>query len=638
MGRLGATFLLDLSRRLSRAEKQLILLLIDSALAPLAWLSVTGLPQVWVFWMQAPFGLVLELSLLSLTGGVASYFVGVHRIKLKSFDFAGVLKTGLVALFAAGTMGLVRNVVLAQGTFSDLLSFAVVYPLLMSGFRQALLGLYLAVLRNGKVIRNVVIYGAGETGMQLAAALRSHDTIRVVAFVDDSAQVQGQTIVGLRVYAPVQIDRLATKYRVSRVLLALPSTSSARLTNIARDLSAKGFDVHRLPSFAQLIGEEAIVDALEPVPTGAILGRDPVHVLQPDAAHAYQDKVVLVTGAGGSVGSELCRHLLRYRPKTLILFEMCELALYTVHRELVAQGDLGAIEIVPILGSVTDPRLVQRLFAEAAVDVVLHAAAYKHVPLVEANPMAGLVNNVFGTRTLAEAAVEASVRRFILVSTDKAVRPTNVMGASKRLAELVVQDMATRARNTDFSIVRFGNVLGSSGSVVPLFKEQIARGGPVTLTHEDVTRYFMTIAEAADLVLIAGALPKSRGPHAGDLFVLDMGRPVRIRDLAERMIRSSGLRVKTADDPAGDIEIVVTGLRPGEKLHEELLIAPGMLATPHEKILRAQENGISTMEMARALQDLRRAEAMGDVPAALSVVQRHVEGFAGQIGNTQRCA
>jgi len=357
------------------------------------------------------------------------------------------------------------------------------------------------------------------------------------------------------------------------------------------------------------------------------LGRDPVNDLRPEASDAYGGKCILITGAGGSVGSELCRQLLRYKPKTIVLFDVSEIALYTIERELAGRADAAEINFIPILGTVTEARQVRALLAEHAVDVIFHAAAYKHVPLVESNPIAGLVNNVLGTRTLAEAALEEGVKRFILISTDKAVRPTNVMGASKRMAEFVVQDMARRSNSTDFSIVRFGNVLGSSGSVVPLFREQIKRGGPVTLTHEDVTRYFMTIAEAANLVLIAGGLSMSRGPHEGDLFVLDMGQPIKIRDLAERMIKAAGYSVKSAANPDGDIEVVVIGLRPGEKLHEELLIKPGMLTTPHEKILRVQEHGLTSVEMSSALRELRNAVAVGNAAAARAVLETYVEGF-----------
>lgn len=325
----------------------------------------------------------------------------------------------------------------------------------------------------------------------------------------------------------------------------------------------------------------------------------------------------------------MCRQLLGYGPAKLILLDASELALYSIHRELEAAPAALGVVLQPCLASICDPAALRRLFATTRVDVVLHAAAYKHVPMVEANPVAGLAVNVLGTHALAEAAQEAGVARFILISTDKAVRPSNMMGASKRLAELVVQDLARRG-TTDFSIVRFGNVLGSSGSVVPLFREQIAKGGPLTLTHEDVTRYFMTLSEAAALVLMAAGLPRGRSKGGGDLFVLDMGKPVRIRDLAEQMIAAAGRRLRSPRDPQGDIEIRVTGLRPGEKLHEELLIHPGYLPTPNKKILRVQEAGLSASQMASALRQAARAVALADPVLARAVVAAHVEGYDGQ--------
>lgn len=311
------------------------------------------------------------------------------------------------------------------------------------------------------------------------------------------------------------------------------------------------------------------------------------------------------------------------------MLEMSEVALYDIDRELRSRPDLAEVELVPVLASVNDSRAVRLALTDHGIEVVLHAAAYKHVPLVEVNPLAGMSNNVLGTRTLAEAAEEAGVERFILISTDKAVRPTNMMGASKRLAELVIQDFAKKSRGTVFSMVRFGNVLGSSGSVVPLFKEQIASGGPVTLTHDDVTRYFMTISEAVKLVLLAGSYAQPGTQAGGDVFVLDMGKPMRIRDLAVQMIEAAGYTLRDAANPAGDIEIKVIGLRPGEKLHEELLIGEGLLTTPHSKILRAREASLSELDMAKALQGLRNAMATGDAQAARAVAQAFVEGFGG---------
>ncbi|WP_349036846.1 nucleoside-diphosphate sugar epimerase/dehydratase [Pseudotabrizicola sp. 4114] len=599
----------------------------DIVLAPLSLLAC--------FYLLYPAAIASDMAsrgvygflVVTLCTAGGSPLLGIPLIKLKAYEAVGAIKTGLLALFAALGLWLAKIYTGFSLPVAGIPLFLLIFVLSMVLTRFALLSLLLSVLRQGQVRRNVVIYGAGSTGTMLASALRSHESIHVVAFVDDSTSVQGMTLMGLKVYPANQLERIVTRYDVERVLLAMPSASMARQAAIARDLVSRGLDVHALPSFAQLVGTEVILDTLAPVSPGVFLGRDPVNDLRPEASDAYGGKSILVTGAGGSVGSELCRQLIRYRPARIVLFEVSEIALYTIEREMADRVDAEGISFVPVLGTVTESRQVRAVLAEYKVDVILHAAAYKHVPLVEANPIAGLVNNVLGTRTLAEAALEEGVKRFILISTDKAVRPTNVMGASKRMAEFVVQDMARRSTSTDFSIVRFGNVLGSSGSVVPLFREQIKKGGPVTLTHEDVTRYFMTISEAACLVLIAGGLSMSRGPHEGDLFVLDMGQPIRIRDLAERMIKAAGYTVKSPENPDGHIEVSVIGLRPGEKLHEELLIQPGMLTTPHEKILRVQERGLTSMEMTSALRELRNAVAVGNAPAARQVIEAYVEGY-----------
>lgn len=627
MTKISSKFLLWFVGRLSRLQKQAILLAVDVLLAPISLLASYYLlfPAAIASAMaaQSTFGFLA----VTVFAAIGSPLLGIPLIKLKAYEAVGAIKTGLLALFAGLGLWLAKLYVGFALPAAGIPLFLLIFVLSMVLTRFALLSLLLSVLRQGQVRRNVVIYGAGNTGTMLASALRSHESIHVVAFVDDSTSVQGMTLMGLKVFPANQLERIVTRYDVERVLLAMPSASTARQAAIARDLVSRGLDVHALPSFAQLVGTEVILDTLAPVSPGVFLGRDPVNDLRPEASDAYGGKTILVSGAGGSVGAELCRQLIRYRPARIVLFDVSEIALYTVEREMAARVDAEGIIFVPLLGTVTESRQVRAVLAEYKVDVILHAAAYKHVPLVEANPIAGLVNNVLGTRTLAEAALEEGVKRFILISTDKAVRPTNVMGASKRMAEFVVQDMARRSTTTDFSIVRFGNVLGSSGSVVPLFREQIKMGGPVTLTHEDVTRYFMTISEAACLVLIAGGLSMSRGPHEGDLFVLDMGQPIRIRDLAERMIKAAGYTVKSPENPEGQIEVTVIGLRPGEKLHEELLIQPGMLTTPHEKILRVQERGLTSMEMTTALRELRNAVAVGNAKAARRMLETYVEGY-----------
>ncbi|EBA04428.1 Nucleotide sugar epimerase/dehydratase [Rhodobacterales bacterium HTCC2150] len=389
-------------------------------------------------------------------------------------------------------------------------------------------------------------------------------------------------------------------------------------------MQALGLEVQALPSFAQLIGEEALIDKLAPVTPGQFLGRAHLDREIAGGAETYEGRSVMVTGAGGSIGSEICRQLLQLRPRRLVLFELSELALYTIEMELrqLLEGSDNPVEIVPLMGSMTEARLVRRALAENQIEVVLHTAAYKHVPMVEANPLVGLSNNVLGTQIMAREAKAAGVERFMLISSDKAVRPTNVMGASKRLAEMVVQDLASRSKTTIFSMVRFGNVLGSSGSVVPLFQDQIARGGPVTLTDNAVTRYFMTIQEAVGLVILAGSYAEG-----SEIFVLDMGRPVLIRQLAEQMIEAAGYTLRSAKNPDGDIAIKVTGLRPGEKLHEELPITKGRISTENPKIFCAAEKPLSEIEVATALRALREAVATGDEPAARAVITRWVEGY-----------
>ena len=463
--------------------------------------------------------------------------------------------------------------------------------------------------------------------MQLVSAFRTHEHIEPVAFVDDSSALQGLQVAGLPVYSPVQIPEIVVEREINRVLLAMPSQSLPKQAQIARRLQKMGLEVQSLPSFAQLIGEEALVEKLQPLNPRSFLNRDEIESEIGDGSLAYAGRTVVITGAGGSIGSELCRQVLDCRPARLVVFELSELALYNIHSELtgLTEGECS-VEIVPVLGSVTDARLVRKVLADNDVQVILHAAAYKHVPMVELNPLAGLANNVLGTHTLAEEAVRAGIERFILVSSDKAVRPTNVMGASKRLAELVIQDQASRVpfgEGPRFSIVRFGNVLGSSGSVVPLFQEQVRRGGPVTVTHENVARFFMTVQEAVNLVLRAGSMTEG-----GEIYVLEMGKPVPIVNLARQVIESAGYTVRDAKFPDGDIEIEFTGLRPGEKMIEELTLSGNLIGTTHKKIFHTSDTSLSEIEIAAALRALRHALATGDEDAARAVANRYVEDFS----------
>lgn len=609
--------------RLSRPQKRVVFLLVDALLAPAALMLTLALFYGGTDVQWGTIEVILTYPILGAVAAGVSALFGLHRIKLKSYESTAILKTGGYTLVMTVALLLLTRVLPVPGV----ILFGLVLFMLAVAARVGMLYLLLWVLRLGQAKKRVVIYGAGTTGTQLAAALRSHEVLMPVAFVDDNPALQAMTVAGLKVIPSERLAEFAKDRGIDRVVLAMPSVSAPKLAQITRRLRKQGLQVQSLPSFAQLVGEEALIDKLTPVTAGQFLGRQQHGDNLPQGTEAYADRSILVSGAGGSVGSELCRQLIAMRPRKLVLFEISELALYTIDRELRDLAEGTAIEVCPVLGSVTDSRLARMVMNDHDVEVVFHAAAYKHVPLVEANPIAGLANNVLGTRTFADAAHDCGVERFILISTDKAVRPTNVMGASKRLAELVIQDLAKRSRGTVFSMVRFGNVLGSSGSVIPLFKDQIARGGPVTLTHEDVTRYFMTISEAARLVLLAGSFADGATANGGDVFVLDMGQPVRIRDLAIQMINAAGYSVRDAANPQGDIEIVITGLRPGEKLHEELLIGEGLLTTPNSKILRAREAGLSELEMAGALKDLRDAIAAGDADAGRAVILRWVDGY-----------
>lgn len=622
--RINAFALVD---RLNRAQKRFVLLLIDVVVAPLALLATVMLVSSSIFPMAAVEYLTDVFLVLPFLAALTSLALGIPNIRLKAYESLAVLRT---AAFAVGLMVMLWAICRGRGLHFPIIGvseFGLLFFLGSVGARLAMLNFYLWVLRWGQRRWRVLIYGAGTTGIQLAAALKTHESILVVAFLDDNENLQSMSIAGLRVLAPDKIEQIVHDKGIDRVLLAMPSASVPKQMQIARRLQSLGLDVLALPSFAQLVGAEALVDNLAPVTPDRFLGRQRVDQELPNGIAAYANRSILITGAGGSIGSELCRQILTFGPRKLVLFDVSELALYEIDRELRCRNDIARTEIVAVLGSVTDSRATRSAMADHQIEVVVHAAAYKHVPLVEANPVAGMANNVLGTRTLADAAEEAGVQRFILISTDKAVRPTNVMGASKRLAEMVVQDLAKRTSKTVFCMVRFGNVLGSSGSVVPLFKDQIAKGGPITLTHEDVTRYFMTISEAAHLVLLAGSFSEPGNTVGGDVFVLDMGKPMRIRDLAEQMVHAAGYTVRDETRPDGDIEIRMIGLRPGEKMHEELLIGAGLLTTPHAKILRAHENSLSELDMAKALQSLRNATASGDAHAARAVAGTYVEGF-----------
>lgn len=466
----------------------------------------------------------------------------------------------------------------------------------------------------------VMIYGAGSAGRQLFRGLSSTE-MKVVGFIDDDLGLQGRVLLGKPIYRSTEIENLVERLGLTDILLALPSASRRRRNEILELIRPLNVKVRTVPGLTDVANGKVTTSDLRELDIDDLLGREPV---EPDAfllGSKIEGKIVLVSGAGGSIGSELCRQILDQGPSTLLLIEMNEAALYSVHHELEARLQISAVDtaIVPLLASATDVERIRAIFAAWRPDIIYHAAAYKHVPLVEHNPAQGVWNNVFGTLFMATLAREYGVGDFVLISTDKAVRPTNVMGASKRMAELVLQALAAEGGAPRFSMVRFGNVLGSSGSVVPLFRRQIRAGGPITLTHPDINRYFMTIPEAAQLVIQAAAMAEG-----GEVFVLDMGEPVRIADLARRMVELSGLKIREPGSPDGDIEIAVTGLRPGEKLYEELLIGNNPEATSHQRIMKANESFLPWSSLQRQLGRLRETIENSDTAETIEIVKELV--------------
>jgi FlaA1/EpsC-like NDP-sugar epimerase len=448
-----------------------------------------------------------------------------------------------------------------------------------------------------------LIYGAGEAGRQLAAALNAGKEITVVGFLDDDATLHGRILNGLIVYNPRDLEKLITTKLISDVLLAMPNIGRKHRNDILNRMQKARLAVRTLPSLSDLAQGKVSTSDLKDLDIDDLLGREAIPPNTELLEKNIFGKVVLITGAGGSIGGELCRQVLTIRPKTLLLIDHSEFALYAIHEELEQNQDLSQTQLIPLLGSVQDMIRMREIIMAWQPDTIYHAAAYKHVPLVEHNPAEGIRNNVIGSLHMAQAALDGGVANLVLVSTDKAVRPTNIMGASKRLAEMILQALATQVQTRDkqtcFSIVRFGNVLGSSGSVVPKFRQQIRSGGPITLTHPEITRYFMTISEAAQLVIQAGAMS-----GGGEVFVLDMGQPVKVLDLARRMCNLSGLIVRDSTNTEGDIEIQITGLRPGEKLYEELLIGNDPQKTSHERIMKAQEEFIAWPQLELELSNL----------------------------------
>jgi len=560
--------------------------------------SVLTLADMWLWSLT---GLVTLLTLLCFR------WLGVYRLVLRYMNHSAVLSLGAGALVSS------LLVILLDKVMGDMFSasVAVIHGLALlvgiGGVRYVLRELYLISQRRQR--RPVLIYGAGAAGCELVSALRHGGEYEPVAFIDDWRGLEGNLVDGLRVHQPSKLEALIDEHRAAMVLLAIPSATRSRRREILQRLSTLSIPVQTIPGSADVIAGHASINDVRDVAVEDLLGRDPVPQF-PDLMDAnIRGKSVMVTGAGGSIGSELCRQIIEQQPARLLLVDNCEFALFSIEQELQAHPGVGksGVEVMPLLASIQRRDALASIFDGFEVHTLYHAAAYKHVPMVEYNLIEGIRNNVFGTLNLARAAMSVGVETFVMVSTDKAVRPTNAMGASKRLTELICQALAHGGCRTRFCMVRFGNVLGSSGSVVPRFREQIERGGPVKVTHPEITRYFMTIPEAAQLVIQAGAM--ARG---GEVYVLDMGDPVLIQDLAVNMIRLSGLEVKDSEHPDGDIEIIHTGLRPGEKLFEELLIGEAVSGTRHDRIMTSREPFWEWPQLDAYLQELKRALGASD--------------------------
>ncbi|EGQ7950899.1 polysaccharide biosynthesis protein [Vibrio vulnificus] len=590
---------------LPRVHKRLISLAIDTLLITFSFFMA-----IWVRYGEVAVSVSVE-TWLTLAGTVVVTLIaftrlGLYRAVLRYLTFHALTVVVFGALISALSITTFAYFFNAEVPRTVPVIYMTFLALLCGGARMMVRSLIVQASRKG--CERVLIYGAGTTGRQLAIALRNAETYQVKGFIDNDPSLENTIIQGLTVHSSQQISRLVEKQEIEKILLAMPRATRSERKAIIDGLLHLPVEVLTVPDFKDIVNGNATVDELKDVAIEDLLGRDPVEP-NPELMKAnIHGKVVMVTGAGGSIGSELCRQIVRQKPKTLILFELSEYGLYEIDKELsdMVEAMQLEVEIIPLLGSVQRINRLSATMRAFGVQTVYHAAAYKHVPLVEYNVVEGVRNNVFGTYYSAKAAIEAGVESFVLISTDKAVRPTNVMGTSKRMAELALQALAAKENDkvngTRFCMVRFGNVLGSSGSVIPLFKRQIEEGQAITVTHPDIIRYFMTIPEAAQLVIQAGAMGKG-----GDVFVLDMGEPVKIVDLAKNLIQLSGLEVKSSDNPNGDIEIKFTGLRPGEKLYEELLIGDNVEGTDHERIMTANEQFLPLEEFNQILDNLDRA-------------------------------
>jgi len=607
---------------MSRQYKRLLMLAADVLMVPLALWTAFALRLSTTDFEVYPF-LILYATALAIAIPVFTR-LGLYRAVVRFMGpqamLAVIKGVSLVTVSLIIITLMLRIPGVPRSVFAIFWLLAICYV----GGSRFIVRAYFYWLLEGVAGRSlVVIYGAGAAGMQLASALKHDANYMPVAYLDDNKSLQGTVINGLRVFPPQVLEGLVNERKVTDVLLALPSASISARRKIISQLTSLAVHVRTLPTMPELVAGKVSLDVVKEVDIDDLLGREAVAPNPQLLSASVTGKVVMVTGAGGSIGSELCRQIMQLKPAKLVLFELTEYGLYAIDKELNdASSAEFNVEVIPVLGSVQDEALLLKTLQHYCVQVVFHAAAYKHVPLVEHNIISGVRNNVLGTLAMARAAAQANVPSVMLISTDKAVRPTNVMGATKRLAELVLQGLTEEYPNTCFSMVRFGNVLGSSGSVVPVFRKQIAEGGPVTVTHPEIYRYFMTIPEAALLVIQAGALAKG-----GDVFVLDMGEPVNISDLARKMIHLTGLEVREEGSNEGDIAIRYSGLRPGEKLKEELLIEGNLVGSEHPKILWAEEGSMSWSQLENLLSKLEVACHDYDYITIKTILQHALVGY-----------
>ncbi len=617
--------------RMSRKRKQLIILCLDAFLILFSILIAYSLRLDELY---LPQGKEMGLWLVAPVIAIPIFIrFGLFRAVIEYVEFKAlwaITQAVSIYIIIFGSVILISGIAVPR---SVILIHWLVTIILVSGSRIVGRSIFSRnrqplFRKNTSAINNVLIYGAGASGIQLARLLSVSPQIHPVGFIDDNSALHKNQISGITVYSPKDLEELIKKLQIDEVLLAMPSVSRQHIRKIITNLEPFPVRLRTIPSFTELVEGKIKIADIRDINIDDLLGREPVKPNNDLLSANITNKVVMVTGAGGSIGSELCRQIVKLNPKSLILFEQSEYNLYALEKELLDDTS-SEPNCTPVLGSVVDQARVEKVCKFFKIETIYHAAAYKHVPLVERNPAMGALNNVIGTYNAAKAAIAAQVETFVLISTDKAVRPTNVMGATKRFAELVLQGLHLEAQHnksaTRFTMVRFGNVLGSSGSVIPLFQKQIKEGGPVTVTHENIIRYFMTIPEAAQLVIQAGALGKG-----GDVFVLDMGEPVRIIDLAKHIIKLSGLDIRDDDNPEGDIEILVTGLRPGEKLYEELLIGDNVSKTLHPRIMRAEEEVISWEQLQAFIDELNFVIRLNDASKVRDVLLRVVKGYKPQ--------